>query len=231
MLLLAFDELPLEFQNDEVKKYYDKLDKKRTSLFFKRFFDILLSIIMIIILFIPMLVIGIMIKCTSKGPVFYKQERVTQYNKSFNILKFRTMEVDADKKGALVTSDNDTRITKIGNKLRHLRLDELPQVFHVLTGKMSFVGTRPEVRKYVDRYTNEMMATLLLPAGITSYASIKYKDEDKIIGNITDPDEIDRVYVEEILPAKMKYNLRDLMLFGFNRSVSLMFLTIKEVFG
>lgn len=231
MVLLPFDKLPQEMQNNGVKKYYDKLSKKRSSILLKRVFDVVVSILMIIVLIIPMLIISLMIKLTSKGPVFYKQERVTQYNKIFKILKFRTMQIDADKVGALITSNNDERITSIGNKLRHYRLDELPQVFHVLSGKMSFVGTRPEVRKYVDAYTDEMKATLLLPAGITSYASIKFKDEDEIIGDVTNPDEVDRIYIEEILPKKMKYNLRDINLFGFRRSVRLMLLTVKEVFS
>ena len=229
MVLLPFDKLPLEMRNDRVKFYYDKLSMKKSSLFFKRIFDIIVSLVMIVLLLIPMLIIAIVIKCTSRGPVFYKQERVTRYNKNFNILKFRTMYEGADKDGALITSGSDSRITSIGDKLRHYRLDELPQVFHVLSGKMSFVGTRPEVRRYVDRYTDEMMATLLMPAGITSYASIKFKDEDKLIGDEKDPDEIDRIYIEEILPKKMKYNLRDIYLFGFRRSVYLMFKTVTEV--
>lgn len=231
MILVPFNELPEKMQNKDVKKYYDKLDRKRSSLVLKRIFDIVMSIIMIVLLFLPMVVIGVLIKLNSKGPVFYKQERVTQYDKTFKILKFRTMTVGADKVGALVTSSNDSRITSIGEKLRHYRLDELPQVFHVLSGKMSFVGTRPEVRKYVDAYTDEMLATLLLPAGITSYASIKFKDEDEIIGDVSDPDEVDRIYIEEILPKKMKFNLRDIYLFGFRRSIRLMFLTVKEVFS
>lgn len=230
MIILPFDQLPDKMQNKAVKKYYDKLYKKRFSIVLKRVFDIIISVIMIVILLVPMVVIAILIKINSPGPVFYKQERITRYCKPFSILKFRTMMVDADKVGALVTSDNDSRITSIGEKLRHYRLDELPQVFHVLTGKMSFVGTRPEVKKYVDAYTDEMYATLLLPAGITSYASIKYKDEDKLIGNLSNVNEVDRIYIYEILPKKMKYNLRDLYLFGFSRSIRVMFLTVKEVF-
>ena len=230
MILLQFDKLPPQMQNDRVSFYYKKLEKKKTSIFLKRLFDIVMSVLLIILLFLPMLVIAVMIKCTSKGPVFYRQDRVTQYNKDFKIFKFRTMTVDADKDGALITSSNDNRVTSIGKTLRHYRLDELPQVFNVITGDMSFVGTRPEVRKYVDAYTDDMMATLLLPAGITSYASIMFKDEDEIIGEVDDPDEVDRIYIEEILPKKMKYNLRDLYLFGFRRSIYLMFRTVNEVF-
>ncbi len=231
MLLLPFEKLPVELRVPQVKEYYDILDKKRFSLFFKRVTDIVLALLMLILLLIPMAVIAVMIKLGSKGPVLYKQERVTKYNKTFRIWKFRTMTVGADQAGALVTSDHDARITGVGAKLRKLRLDELPQVFHVLSGKMSFVGTRPEVVKYVNCYTPEMMATLLMPAGITSLASIRYKDEDKIIGEISDPDEVDRVYVEKILPEKMAYNLEYLSHFGIRRDIRLMLSTVKHVFS
>ena len=230
MLLLPFDKLPEELQCDEVRKYYNVLYKKRKSLLLKRIFDVVLSAFLIILLLIPMLVISVCIKCTSKGPVLYKQVRVTTYNKKFKIFKFRTMIDGADKNGSLVTIENDNRVTKIGGFLRKYRLDELPQIFHVFTGKMSFVGTRPEVTKYVECYTPAMMATLLMPAGVTSLASIKFKDEDKIIGDITDPDEIDKIYVEKILPKKMRYNLRYIYRFGFRRDIYLMFSTIKHVF-
>ncbi|MBQ3284362.1 MAG: sugar transferase [Ruminococcus sp.] len=229
MLLLPYDRLPREFQCPEVKKYYDILDKKRMSLFLKRVTDIVLSLIMILILLLPMAVIAVIIKATSKGPVLYKQERVTTYGKRFRIWKFRTMTVGADQQGALVTSAHDNRVTGVGATLRKFRLDELPQAFHVLSGKMSFVGTRPEVVKYVERYTPEMRATLLMPAGITSLASIKFKDEDAMIGDVSDPDEVDRIYVEEILPKKMEYNLKYLSRFGFRRDIYLMFATIKNV--
>ena len=230
MILLPFEKLPRKLQCDEVKKYYDILDKKRPSLVMKRVMDIILSLIMIVLLILPMAVIAIIIKLTSKGPVLYKQVRVTTNNRRFKIWKFRTMTVGADQKGALVTSANDNRVTGIGKTLRKFRLDELPQVFHVLSGKMSFVGTRPEVVKYVERYTPEMMATLLMPAGITSLASIRFKDEDAMIGDVSDPDEVDRIYVEEILPKKMRYNLKYLYRFGFRRDLYLMLSTVKHVF-
>ncbi len=229
MFLLPFERLPRELQLPEVKEYYDILDKKRLSLFFKRVTDIVLALLILALLLLPMAVIAVMIKLGSKGPVLYKQERVTKYNKTFRIWKFRTMTVGADHEGALVTSANDARITGIGAKLRKLRLDELPQIFHVLSGKMSIVGTRPEVRRYVDRYTPAMMATLLMPAGITSLASIRFKDEDALIGDVSDPDEVDRIYVEEILPQKMQYNLEYLSRFGFRRDIALMFSTVKNV--
>lgn len=230
-MLLPFSKLPAEFRCGEVRKYYDILNKKRGSLVSKRALDIVLSLIMIVLLAIPMAVIAVIIKATSKGPVLYKQVRVTKYNREFRIWKFRTMTVGADKAGALVTSANDSRITGIGAKLRKFRLDELPQVFHVLSGKMSFVGTRPEVPRYVEKYSPEMMATLLMPAGITSLASIRFKDEDAMIGDVSDPDEVDRIYIEEILPLKMEYNLKYISNFGFGQDIKLMFSTVKNVFS
>lgn len=229
MLLPSFEKLPAEFQNDSVRGYYEILSKKRAALFCKRLMDLILALLMLIILLIPMAVIAVIVKTTSKGPVFYRQERVTTFNKTFRILKFRSMTVDADRQGALVTSAQDARVTKVGATLRKFRLDELPQVFHVLSGKMSFVGTRPEVPRYVERYQPEMMATLLMPAGITSLASIRYKDEDEIIGNISDPEEVDRIYVEEILPEKMKYNLEYISNFSFFGDIKLMISTFTNV--
>ncbi len=229
MFLKSFEKLPPELQNDFVRKYYDILAKKRFSIFFKRLTDLLIAAVMLVFLLIPMAVIAVIVKLDSKGPVFYRQERVTTYNRHFMILKFRTMTVGADQEGALVTSAHDARVTKIGTKLRKFRLDELPQIFHVLSGKMSFVGTRPEVPRYVDRYTPEMAATLLMPAGITSLASIRYKDEDEIIGSISDPDEVDRIYIETILPEKMRYNLEYLSDFSFFGDIKLMFSTFKNV--
>ena len=224
-----FDKLPEELRNDEVRRYYDILSKKRGSLFAKRLIDIVFAFIITLLLLLPMAVIAVIVKLTSKGPVFYRQERVTAYNRRFRILKFRTMTVGADKAGALVTSANDSRVTGVGAKLRKFRLDELPQIFHVLSGRMSIVGTRPEVPRYVERYTPEMMATLLMPAGITSLASIKYKDEDEIIGKISDPAEVDRVYVEKILPEKMKYNLEYISSFSVGSDIKLMLSTVKNV--
>lgn len=228
MLLKPFENLPDEFKNDEVKFYYDILDKKRKSLLVKRIADIVLSLIMIVLLAIPMLIIALIIKCSSKGPVLYKQERVTTYGRKFKILKFRTMKVGADKAG-LLTTENDDRITGIGKVLRKLRLDELPQIFHVLSGKMSIVGTRPEVTKYVDKYTPQMYATLLMPAGVTSLASIKFKDEDRILGEISDPQKVDEIYMNEILPKKMIYNLKYIERFDFKRDIYLMYKTVKQV--
>lgn len=225
-MLLPYDKLPEKMRNDKVKPYYDILNSKKRSLLLKRISDLVISIILTVFLIIPMLIISIVVKATSRGPVFYKQTRVTAYGKVFNILKFRTMVDGADKIGALVTGKNDMRITKVGKFLRKYRLDELPQIFHVLSGKMSIVGTRPEVPKYVERYTDEMYATLLMPAGITSLASIKFKDEEKLLDNSNN---IDEDYVNKILPQKMRYNLKYIHRFGFRRDLYLMLKTIKEV--
>lgn len=224
--MLSFDKLPKQFQCDEVKEYYDILYKKRFSIILKRVTDIILALVMLVFLIIPIMVISITVKCNSKGPVFYKQERVTTYGRHFKIIKFRTMIVGADKIGSLVTTDGDSRVTQIGRFLRKYRLDELPQIFHVLSGKMSVVGTRPEVPKYVDSYKREYLATLLMPAGITSLASIMYKDEEKLLSN---EDDVDKVYIEKILPDKMAYNLKYLRNFGFRSDIKLMFKTVKEV--
>lgn len=223
----AFDKLAPQLQCDEVKSYYDILSRKKASLVLKRITDIILACILLVFLIIPIAVISVAVKLTSKGPVFYKQERVTTYGRHFKILKFRTMVENADKIGSLVTTDGDARVTKIGRTLRKYRLDELPQVFNVLSGSMSFVGTRPEVPKYVDMYSPEYYATLLLPAGITSLASIMYKDEEKLLNNETD---VDAVYIEKILPEKMKYNLLYTKNFGFISDIKLMLKTVKEVF-
>ena len=224
----AFDKLPEEFQNDEVRQYYDILSKKQASVIFKRAFDLFVSVILLIFLIIPIAVIAIAVKCDSKGPVMFRQERVTKYGRRFKIFKFRTMVVNAESLGTMVTTDSDSRVTRIGRKLRKYRLDELPQVFNVLSGSMTVVGTRPEVPKYVDMYEDKYYATLLLPAGITSLASIMYKDEEKLLASTEDAD---KVYVDTILPEKMKYNLEYTEHFSFGSDVKLMFKTVKEVFS
>lgn len=212
-------------KNDEVYKYWQILRKKNFSLFWKRIFDIVLSFLMLI-LFSPLfLILAIAIKADSKGPVFYRQERVTQYGKRFFIHKFRTMYVDSDK-GSQVTVADDDRITRIGRKIRKIRADELSQVIDVFLGNMTFVGTRPEVPKFVDLYTDEMKATLLLPAGVTSLASIMYKDEDKLLDNAENADE---VYINEVLPGKMEYNLQAIRKQSFWRDIGTMFKTIGAV--
>lgn len=221
-----WEALPDELRTEAVRPYYDALCRHKAGLFFKRLLDIFASLDLIILLGIPMIIIAIMIKCDSKGPVFFRQERVTTYGARFRIHKFRTMVNNADKIGTSVTVDNDSRITKVGAKLRDHRLDEFPQLFDVLAGNMSFVGTRPEVVKYVERYTDEMNATLLMPAGITSIASIEYKDEAELLEKAEDADE---VYVKEILPAKMEYNLKSVKEFGFFKDIGVLFKTVAAV--
>lgn len=228
MLLRKWDDLPPEMRNSEVRKYYDILQKKRVSLFFKRAFDILAATILLLLLSPVFLILAIAIKIDSPGKVFYRQVRVTQYGRRFRIFKFRSMVSDADRKGTLVTVSGDTRVTKIGKFIRRYRLDEIAQLLNVICGDMTFVGTRPEVPRYTDQYTSEMMATLLLPAGITSLASIYYKDESKILDASDDPD---RVYVEKVLPAKMYHNLKAIEEFSLFGDVKIMFMTLFAVVG
>ncbi|MFR4519077.1 MAG: sugar transferase [Fusobacterium sp.] len=221
-----WEELPKEFQTEEVKKYYDILNKKRGSLFLKRVFDVIVSLILLVILLPVFIILGIAIKIDSKGPVFFRQERITQYGKTFRIFKFRTMVNNAEKLGTQVTVGNDSRITRVGSFIRNCRLDEISQLLNILTGDMTFVGTRPEVKKYVDYYTKEMMATLLLPAGVTSLASIYYKDEAELLEKSENPD---KTYIEEILPEKMKYNLQSIEKFNFIEDIKIMFMTAFAV--
>ena len=229
--MIKYKDLPKEFQNNAVKKYYEIVSRKKTSLLFKRIFDIIFSILILLILFIPIIIISIAIKLDSNGSVFYRQERVTQYGKKFRIFKFRTMVTNADKIGTLVTVKSDVRITKVGKFLRKYRLDEFPQIFNILIGDMSFVGTRPEVTKYVEKYSDYMYATLLLPAGLTSYSSINYKDEDEIISeHLKDNENIDDIYVNYILPDKMKYNIEYIEKFSFLYDIKIMFKTFLSVF-
>ena len=227
-MLRKWEDLPDFMRNDEVKPYYEVLKKKKISLILKRILDLVGGLILLIILAVPMVVIAVWIKLDSKGPVFYRQERITTYGKQFKIHKFRTMVNNADKIGTSVTVGNDSRITKVGAKLRGCRLDELPQVLDLISGDMSFVGTRPEAVKYVNKYKPEYMATLLLPAGITSEASIRYKDEAELLDAA---DDVDRVYVEEVLPGKMKYNLQSIKKLSFLGEIVTMFRTVFAVLG
>ena len=228
MGLRKWDDLPDFMKTEEVKPYYEVLRKKRFSLVLKRAMDLVGGVVLLVLLAIPMAVIAVMIKLDSPGPVSYRQERVTTYGKHFRIHKFRTMVSNADKIGTAVTVGNDSRITKIGAKLRGCRLDELPQVLDLISGDMSFVGTRPEAVKYVEKYKPEYYATLLLPAGITSEASIRYKDEAELLENAVD---VDRVYVEEVLPGKMKFNLQSIKEFSFIGEIATMFRTVFAVMG
>lgn len=221
-----WNELPQDMQNEKVKKYYDILQKHKLSLRLKRIFDIVVASIMLIMVLPVMLVLSIMIKLDSKGPIMFRQVRVTTYGKKFRIFKFRTMVNNADKIGTHVTTKADARITRVGKILRGTRLDELPQLLNIICGDMSFVGTRPEVEKYVAYYSDEMKATLLLPAGVTSQASIKYKDEERLLESAANADE---VYIKKILPEKMKYNLDAIEHFNFFKDIATMFETVIAV--
>ncbi|MBQ6848018.1 MAG: sugar transferase [Clostridia bacterium] len=221
-----WNELPSEMQVAEVKEYYDILEKRNASLVLKRIFDIIASGIMIVILTPVMLILALFIKLDSKGPVMFRQRRVTTYNRVFRIYKFRSMVQNAESRGTQVTTNNDPRVTRVGKVIRGCRLDELPQLFNVFLGDMTFVGTRPEVEKYVAAYTNEMKATLLLPAGITSKASIEYKDEERLLESAENTDE---VYINEVLPEKMKYNLEAIKNFSFFGDIKTMLETVLAV--
>ncbi len=225
-MLEKWENLPECMKNDEVKKYYMRLKEKENSLFIKRLFDIWMSVFLLI-LFAPVLIVtAVMIKLDSPGPVIFRQTRVTAYNRDFTIYKFRSMVDNAASLGSSVTVSHDSRITRMGNFMRKYRIDELPQLINVLKGDMSFVGTRPEVRKYVDAYTPEMMATLLMPAGITSNASIMYRDEDELL---SDSGDADKTYIDIILPEKMEYNLRSLKRFSLLSDVFTMIRTVLAV--
>lgn len=213
-------------QTEAVKPYYEILQKKQISLIFKRSFDIVVSLIMLLILSPVFLILAIAIKLDSKGPVFYRQVRVTQYGKEFRIFKFRTMVNNADKIGSQVTVGGDSRITRVGKVIRECRLDEIGQLLNILGGSMTFVGTRPEVPKYVEKYTSEMWATLLLPAGVTSEASIRYKDEAALLDAAED---VDATYIQDVLPGKMKYNLRSIQEYSFFKDIETMFQTVFAV--
>ena len=227
-MLLKWDDLPTFMKTDDVRPYWEALNKKRGQLLLKRILDLIASIVLLILLSVPMLVIAMAIKIDSRGPVLYRQERVTSYGKHFRIHKFRTMINHADKVGTTVTVERDSRITKVGKKLRGYRLDELPQLIDVIQGNMCFVGTRPEAVKYVEKYRTEWNATLLMPAGITSECSIRYKNEDKLLNAA---DDVDNVYINMVLPEKMKWNLIAIREFGVLRDLLTMFRTVAAVLG
>lgn len=226
MRMISWEKLPPQMQTEAVKPYYEILQKEQISLIFKRLFDIVVSLIMLLILSPVFFVLAIAIKLDSKGPVFYRQVRVTQYGKEFRIFKFRTMVNNADKIGSQVTVGGDSRITRVGKVIRECRLDEIGQLLNILGGSMTFVGTRPEVPKYVEKYTSEMWATLLLPAGVTSEASIRYKDEAALLDAAED---VDATYIQDVLPGKMKYNLLELKKFRLSHDFYIMWDTIVIV--
>ncbi|MCU6685957.1 sugar transferase [Dorea acetigenes] len=227
---VQWENLPENMKKDAVRPYYNLLVKRKNAIVRKRIMDVFLSFVLTVLLSPVMLAIALAIKAEDGEPVFYRQERITTYGRKFRIFKFRTMVADADKRGPLITGKSDDRITKMGHKLRKCRLDELPQLLNILAGEMSFVGTRPEVERYVDCYTDEMMATLLLPAGVTSMASMAYKDEDTVMAHYLEKGEtVDDVYVRRILPKKMRYNLEYLKSVGIMEDLKIMVKTVLEV--
>ena len=227
-MLKPWDQLPDNMRTDAVRPYYDVLKKRRGSLILKRIFDFLVSLILLLIIWPILVIIAVAVRLDSSGPAFFRQVRVTTYGRKFKMWKYRTMVANADKLGPQVTTNNDIRVTRIGKILRGVRLDELPQLINILVGDMSFVGTRPEVVKYVEAYQPEYYATLLLPAGVTSEASIRYKDEYALLEKAEDAD---KVYIEEILPAKMVWNLESITRFRFLREILTMIRTVLAVFG
>ena len=179
MALKKWEKIPSFMQNEKVYTYYKKLHKRKISLVIKRIFDIIASLVMLI-LFLPIIsILSLIIILDSRGGIFFRQIRVTRFGKRFKIIKFRTMR--SEPTGSLITLEDDSRITRVGKFLRKYRLDEIPQLINILAGEMSFVGVRPEVEKYVEIYSDEMLATLLLPAGVTSETSIFYKNEQRML--------------------------------------------------
>ncbi|MGT2887229.1 sugar transferase [Streptococcus didelphis] len=218
------------FNCQEVQKAELYLNNRKNDLILKLIFDKFVAFFMIILLSPIFLILGVLIKLEDKGPVFYRQERITKNGKIFKIYKFRTMVLNADKIGSLVTTENDLRITKIGSVIRKYRLDEIPQLLNILEGDMSFVGARPEVLKYVLNYTDEMKVSLLLPAGVTSRSSIEFKDEEILIKRYTESGlTLDQAYIEKILPIKMQRNIEYVYNFNFFDDLKIMVLTVINV--
>ena len=226
MILRNWEDLPKEMQNEQVRPYYDYLAKHKMSLATKFLLDKVLAVILLMVLSPIFLVIAVWIKCDSAGEVFFRQERVTRYGEKFRIYKFRTMVKNAESLGSQVTTNADMRVTKVGKKIRACRLDEIPQLINILKGEMSFVGTRPEVPRYVEHYTEEMYATLLMPAGVTSEASIEYKDEERLL---SEADNADEVYITKVLPEKMRWNFSGLAKQGMVEDIKIMLRTVGAV--
>lgn len=191
----------------------------------KRFFDIFFSLIAVIFLFPFFLIIFILVKLGSDGPVFYTQQRVGKNNKDFTLYKFRSMSVGSDKNG-LITIGEDKRITKLGGYLRKYKLDELPQLLNIIGGDMSIVGPRPEVRKYVDLYNDEQIRVLSVRPGLTDYASLKYINESEILGQYSDPE---KAYIEIIMPAKLNLNLDYINNKNVGKDMILVFKTFLKI--
>ncbi len=223
---MTYQVLPGTMRNETVEKYFAILQSHRFGMAAKRVFDIVVSILILILSSPFFLLLSIGIKLDSKGPVFYRQVRVGRYNQDFKIFKFRTMVQNADKIGLQITTDNDPRITRMGRLIRKCRLDEFSQLLNVLSGTMSLVGPRPEVRKYVDVYKPEYMATLLVRPGITATSSIAFRNEDELLNAGGDPEQI---YVDQILPPKMELNLEYLKRISVFQDIKIMFQTVAAV--
>lgn len=219
-------ELTFMQQTEELQEYKELLERQRVSLFLKRVFDIVVSALILLLLSPVFLLLSIAIKLDSSGPVFYRQVRVGRYGEDFKIFKFRSMVQDADKKGLALTTEGDARITRVGKLIRKCRLDEFSQVLNVLQGTMSLVGPRPEVRRYVDVYEPEYLATLLIRPGVTATASIAFRNEDELLNSGGDPEEI---YVKQILPEKMRYNLEYLQNISVWNDIKIMVQTVLAV--
>ncbi|MCB6610932.1 sugar transferase [[Clostridium] symbiosum] len=229
-MICSWEKLPHFMRTEEVRPYYEILRRRRISLMMKRTFDFVMSSVLLVLLSPLFLILSIWIHLDSPGSVFYRQERITQYGRTFRIYKFRTMVQNADKIGSLVTVGGDSRITKVGQKLRGCRLDEIPQLINIWKGEMTFVGTRPEVAKYVKWYTKEMYATLLLPAGVTSEASIEFKDEDRILVEKTaEGKSVDEAYLEDVLREKMRWNLSALYKCRLSYDIKILIKTMRAV--
>ena len=194
----------------------------------KRVFDIVFSVFGIAVLIPFFLIIGLAILIDSRGGILFRQRRVGKNNKDFFILKYRTMAVNSDKGGLLTVGARDKRITRVGYFLRKYKLDELPQLFNVLKGEMSFVGPRPEVRQYVDMYNAEQREVLTVKPGITDYASIEYSNENEILAKSQNPEQ---TYINEIMPHKLKLNLKYINEQGFGTDVKIIVRTIAKVFS
>ncbi|WP_246234801.1 sugar transferase [Bacillus aquiflavi] len=192
----------------------------------KRIFDITASFIGLVILSPVLILVSVLIKIDSKGPVFFKQTRVGRHEKPFEILKFRTMIVDAEKYGKQITVGKDKRITRVGHFLRKYKIDEFPQLFNVLVGDMSLVGPRPEVPKYTAYYNEKQRQIFEIRPGITDYASIKYRNENEILANSTDPE---KVYIEEIMRDKLKINLEYVARRSLKEDIHIIFKTITKI--
>ena len=223
MLLPPFAELPCAMRNERVLPFHQALEKKRGQLILKRGIDIALALLLLTLLAAPMAVIAVMIAAERDGGVLFGQRRITQCMKPFTIYKFRTMAPQKHPQ-TRITVHNDRRITALGAFLRRYRLDELPQLFNILKGDMSFVGPRPELSCFVACYDDTMLSTLLLPAGLTSQASLKFSDETKYL----DGADSERVYKELLLPRKMALNVAYIRQFSITADIAVLFATVKH---